>query len=39
MLFLAAGVVLLFLLILAGTDLFVAQYNADELSSMGVQEQ
>jgi hypothetical protein len=34
-----AAVVVLLLLVLAGVDLFVAQYNSDELSNMGVQEQ
>jgi hypothetical protein len=38
MLFVLAVVVVLFLLVLAGADLFVAQYNSDELSNMGVQE-
>ena len=33
-----AAVVILLLLVLAGADLFVAQYNSDELSNMGVQE-
>ena len=37
MLFLLAGVVVLLLLVLAGADLFVSQYNPDELSNMGVQ--
>jgi hypothetical protein len=39
MLFILAGVVVLLLLVLAGADLFVSQYNPDELSNMGVQEQ
>ena len=34
-----AAVVILLLLVLAGVDLFVAQYNSDELSNMGVEEQ
>ena len=38
MLFVLAVVVVLLLLVLAGADLFVAQYNSDELSNMGVQE-
>jgi hypothetical protein len=38
MLFLLAVVVVLLLLVLAGADLFVAQYNSDELSNMGVQK-
>jgi hypothetical protein len=33
-----AVVVVLLLIVLAGADLFVAQYNSDELSNMGVQE-
>jgi hypothetical protein len=39
MLFVLAVVVILLLLVLAGADLFVAQYNSDELSNMGVQKQ
>jgi hypothetical protein len=39
MLFLLAGVVILLLSVLAGADLFVSQYNPDELSNMGIQEQ
>mgnify|MGYP001318968005 CR=1 FL=1 len=39
MLFILAVVVVLLLLVLAGADLFVSQYNADELSDMGVEEQ
>ncbi len=31
-------VIVLLLFALAGTDLFVAQYNSDELSNMGVQQ-
>ncbi len=38
MLFVLAIVVILLLLVLAGADLFVSQYNSDELSNMGVQE-
>ena len=38
MLFVVAVVVILLLLVLAGADLFVAQYNSDELSNMGVQK-
>jgi len=38
MLFVFAVVVTLLLLVLAGADLFVSQYNSDELSNMGVQE-
>jgi len=38
MLFVLAVVVVLLLLVLAGADLFVSQYNPDELSNMGVQE-
>jgi hypothetical protein len=39
MMFILAAVVVMLLLVLAGADLFVAQYNSDELSNMGVQEQ
>jgi hypothetical protein len=39
MLFILAVVVVLVLLALAGADLFIAQYNSDELSNMGVQKQ
>jgi hypothetical protein len=39
MMFVLAAVVVLLLLALAGADLFVSQYNPDELSNMGVQEQ
>jgi hypothetical protein len=39
MLFILAAVIVLLLLVLAGADFYVAQYNADELSNMGVQEQ
>jgi hypothetical protein len=39
MFFILAVVVVLLLLVLAGADLVVAQYNSDELSNMGVQEQ
>jgi hypothetical protein len=35
----AAALITLVLLALAGSDVFVSQYNAEELSSMGVQEQ
>jgi hypothetical protein len=38
MLFVLAVVVVLLLLVLAGADLFVSQYDSDELSNMGVQE-
>ena len=38
MMFVVAVVVILLLLVLAGADLFVSQYNPDELSNMGVQE-
>ena len=38
MLVVLAVVVILLLLVLAGADLFVSQYNPDELSNMGVQE-
>ncbi len=32
------AVVSILLLLLAGADMFVAQYNPDELSNMGVQQ-
>ena len=38
MMFVLAVVVILLLLVLAGADLFVSQYNPDELSNMGVQQ-
>ena len=38
MMFVLAVVVILLLLVLAGADLFVSQYNPDELSNMGVQK-
>ena len=37
--FVLAVVVVILLLVLAGSDLFVSQYSPDELSNMGVQEQ
>jgi hypothetical protein len=37
--FVLAVVATILLLALAGSDLFVAQFSPDELSSMGVQEQ
>ena len=37
--FIVAVVLVPLLLVLAGADLYVAQYNADELSNMGVEEQ
>jgi hypothetical protein len=39
MIFILAAVVVLLLLALAGADLFISQYNPEELSQMGVQEQ
>ena len=36
--FIVAAIVSFLLLALAGSDLFVAQYNSDELSNMGIQE-
>ena len=38
MLFIVAVVVVFLLLVLAGVDVFVAQFNSDELSNMGVQK-
>lgn len=37
--FVFAAVVTVLLLVLASSDMFVAQYSPDELSNMGVQEQ
>ncbi len=37
--FILAVAAVLLLLVLAGVDLFVAQYSQEELSNMGVQEQ
>lgn len=37
--FVLAVAIVLLLLVLAGADLFVAQYSQEELSNMGVQEQ
>lgn len=36
--FVIAAVVCIFLFALAGSNLFVAQYDSDELSSMGVED-
>lgn len=36
--FIIAAIISLLWLVLAGSDLFVSQYNADELSNMGVQQ-
>lgn len=36
--FAVAAVISILLLALAGSDVFVAQYNSEELSNMGVQE-
>ena len=36
--FVIAAVVCILLLILAGMDIFVSQYNPDELSNMGIQQ-
>jgi hypothetical protein len=36
--FAVAAVITLLLLALAGSDVFVSQYDSEELSSMGVQE-
>lgn len=37
--FAVAAVITLVLLALAGSDVFVSQYNSEELSNMGVQKQ
>ena len=34
-----AAVICILLLVLAGSDMFVAQYNPDELSNMGIQQE
>ncbi len=39
MLLILAVVFVLLLFVLAGASFFVAQYNADELSNMGVEDQ
>ncbi len=36
--FVIAAVACIFLFVLAGSNLFVAQYDSDELSSMGVKD-
>jgi hypothetical protein len=36
--FILAAIISFFCLVLAGSDLFVSQYNSDELSNMGVQQ-
>jgi hypothetical protein len=36
--FLVAAVISFLWLVLAGSELFVSQYNPDELSNMGVQQ-
>jgi hypothetical protein len=36
--YIAAAVILVLLIILAGVNLLLAQYNADELSNMGVEK-
>jgi hypothetical protein len=36
--FAVAAVISILLLALAGSDVFVSQYNSEELNSMGVQE-
>lgn len=36
--YIVAAVILVLLIILAGVNLLLAQYNADELSNMGVEK-
>ena len=37
--FAVAAVISVLLLALAGSDVFVSQYNSEELSNMGIQEE
>ena len=36
--YIIAGVVVILLIVLAGANLFLSQYNADELSNMGIEK-
>ena len=36
--YILAAVVVILLIVLAGAELFLAQFNADELSNMGVEK-
>ena len=36
--YILAGVIVILLIILAGADLFLSQFNADELSNMGIEK-
>jgi hypothetical protein len=36
--YIIAGVVVILLIVLAGANLYLSQYNADELSNMGVEK-
>jgi hypothetical protein len=36
--YILAAVVLILLIVLAGAELFLSQFNADELSNMGVEK-
>ena len=36
--YIVAGVVVILLIVLAGVNLYLSQYNADELSNMGVEK-
>jgi hypothetical protein len=36
--FIIAAVVCILLLVLAGSNMFLAEYNPDELSNMGIQQ-
>jgi hypothetical protein len=37
--YIAIAIVAVFLIVLAGADLFLSQFNADELSNMGIEKQ
>ncbi len=36
--YILAGVIVILLIILAGANLYLSQYNADELSNMGIEK-
>jgi len=37
--YIAIAIVAILLIVLAGADLFLSQFNADELSNMGIEKQ
>jgi len=37
--YIAIAIVAVLLIVLAGADLFLSQFNADELSNMGIEKQ